>query len=175
MALQNTDLLLVERGGQRYHMTASSLADFLGAVKDHSVATFGDLTSVSGAKIGDRVFVADATGDAEVDSGWAIYRVNAVTPTLAYDKVQEQECLDVTDVVNLGYTPGATSGTITNSAGDTAVIPSVNATEAGLATPAMLNASHDAASAAGTATVNPITVNASQEIDFSIGQLLPLP
>ena len=173
MALQNSDLFLVERGGVNHQMSADQLADFLGAVKDHSVSAFGDL-GTAGSNVGDRIFVVDASADPQVASGWAIYRHSSTGPNV-FDKVQEQESMDVVVVVNLGYTPGATSGTITNSAGDTAVIPSVNETEAGLATPAMLNNSHVAASAAGTATTNPITVNGAQEVNLSIGQLLALP
>ena len=41
-------------------------------------------------------------------------------------------------IVNLGYTPGATNGVVTNTNGTNATIPQVNATEAGLMTPASL-------------------------------------
>ena len=175
MALQDTDLLLVERGGVKYHMTADQIADFLGAVNDFSVALYSDLGSVTDVKVGDRIFVADATGDPNVASGWAIYRVSSVGP-VTHDKVQEQESLDVTVVVNLGYTASTSSGTVTSSAGTDATIPAVDGTNAGLATPAMFNNSHVPAVAAGTPTTNPVTVNAAtQELDLNIGQLLALP
>jgi hypothetical protein len=43
-------------------------------------------------------------------------------------------------LTNLGYTPSATNGIITNTNGSTATIPLVTSTLAGLATPAMFNA-----------------------------------
>lgn len=41
--------------------------------------------------------------------------------------------LDYKDTTNLGYTPGASSGTVTSSTGDDAIIPAVSNTQAGLA------------------------------------------
>ena len=38
MALQNSDLFIVERAGERYNMTADQIADFVGAVRDFSAA-----------------------------------------------------------------------------------------------------------------------------------------
>lgn len=175
MALQTTDLLLVERGGVKYHMTADMIADFVGAVNDVSVPDIAGRDAVTDVKVGDRVFVADASADADVDAGWAIYRVGSIGP-FAFDKVQEQESMDVVVVVNLGYTASTSSGTITNTAGDAATIPAVDATNAGLATPLMLANSHVVALAALTPTTNPITVDATtQAIDLNIGQLLALP
>ena len=49
-------------------------------------------------------------------------------------------------------------------------------TNAGLATPAMLSASHAAAVAAGTPATNPIEVDPlTQAISFNIDALAPLP
>lgn len=175
MALQNTDLLLVERSGVKYQMTADQLADFLGAVKDYSVSDIAARDALTDLKVGDRVFVADATADATVEIGWAIYRVNAVGP-ITYGKIQEQESLDV--VVgnsDLGYTASATEGVVTNSNGTSATIPAVTITNAGLATPAMLAASHQPATATGTSATNPIVIGANQELSFSIGNLTTLP
>lgn len=175
MALQDTDLLLVERGGVKYHMTADQIADFVGAVNDFSVADIAARDAITDVKVGDRIFVADASADADVASGWAIFRVGGVGP-LTFNKVQEQESLDVVVVVDLGYTPSASSGLVTSSAGTSATIPAVDGTNAGLATPAMFTNSHVPALAALTPTTNPITVDATtQAVDLNIGQLLALP
>lgn len=174
MALQDTDLLLVERGGVKYRMTADQLADFLGAVKDVTAADIADRDSKTGVEVGYRVFVVDASADPDVDSGWAVYRVASLAPLL-FNKIQEQESLDVAVAVDLGYVASASSGTVTNSAGSDSVIPSVSATLAGLATPAMFSAAHVGATAKDTPTTNPITVDADQKLGLSIGQLLALP
>jgi len=183
MALQSSDLLLVERANVQYHMTADELADFLGAVNDYSATTIAarDANTLTptpptgGLGVGDRVFVADATGDGTVDAGWAVYRVSSVGP-IVYDKVQEQESLDVVISVALGYTASPTGGTVTNSAGADASLPVVDGTNAGLATPAMFTNSHVAASAGLTPGTNPVVVGAAnQEVTFSISQLAALP
>lgn len=175
MALQNTDLLLVERGGVKYHMTADMIAEFVGAVTDSSVATIAARDALTDGKIGDRVFVADASADPDVDAGWAIYRVNATGP-LAFDKIQEQESLDVVVVVDLDYTPSATNGIIGNTAGQNVTLPIVDGTNAGLATPAMFTNSHVPAVAALSVTTNPVVINpTTQAVDLNIGQLAVLP
>lgn len=174
MALLNTDLLLVQRGGVKYNMTADQLSDFLGAVKDVSVTDIAGRDALTGLTVGHRVFVGDASADTEVSSGWAIYRVGSIGPVV-FDKIQEQESLDITVTVSLGYVAGTNGGTITNSGGADLPLPVVNATEAGLATPAMLANTHAAATSALTATTNPITVDANQQVDMDIGQLLALP
>lgn len=175
MALQNSDLLVVERGGVRYQMTASDIADFLGAVRDFSVADIAARDGLSDLKIGDRVFVSDASADGTVTSGWAIYRVQSTGPNV-FEKIQEGEGLDVVGAGNtdLGYTPSPTNGTVTSSTGNDTVIPAVTGTNAGLATPAMLNNSHAAVTLAGTSASNPLTLS-GQELGFDIGQLDPLP
>lgn len=175
MTLQTTDLFVVERGGVQYQMTASQIADFVGAVKDFTAADITARDALSGLSVGDRVFVVDASADGTVDSGWAIYRVGSTGP-IAFDKIQEGEGLDVVAAgSDLGYTAAAGSGTVTNSNGTPAVIPAVTATEAGLATPAMFTNSHGAASAGGTAQSNPVVVNGSQQVSFNITQLTALP
>ena len=181
MALQASDLFLVERGGTQFQMTADEIATFVGAVKDYSTATIatrdaGTLTPAGTLKVGDRVFVADASADPDVDAGWAIYRVDGIGPA-TYEKIQEQESMDVTIVtnVNLGYTAAPGQGTIANDAGDDAVIPLADGTNAGLASPAMFNNQHVAATAALTAATNPVTVSAGQEVGFNVAQLDALP
>lgn len=180
--LVSTDLFLVERAGVQYKMTAEQIATFVGAVKDLTATSYANLlagTFVGGAvaKAGDRVFVADATGDTTVASGWAIYRVTSIEP-IVVTKIQEQESMDlvINTVTNLGYTPSAASGTITNDKGDDAIIPLVDATNAGLASPSMFTNEHVKAVAGLTAAANPINVNATtQAITFGITQLTALP
>ena len=180
MALQNTDLLLVERGGTQFHMTANQIAEFFGIVEDHTATDIADrdanYSASPAVKVGDRVFVADASGDPDVASGWAIYRVASLAPA-AYNKVQEQESLDIViPPTNLGYTASPTGGTVTSSSGNDVTLPVVDATNAGLATPDMLAKTHVAATAGLTPTNNPIVIDpATQVATFSIAQLSPLP
>jgi len=177
MALQNTDLFIVERGGVQYKMSADEFADFVGAVRDHTVADIAERDALPDLKAGDRVFVTDASSEADVDSGWAIYRVVSVSPNV-FLKIQEQESMDVsvTSATNLSITRNAVSATIESDTGTNATIPSVDGTNAGLATPQMFNDSHPAASAGLTSAANPVVVNASnQEVTFNITQLDLLP
>ena len=176
MALQNSDLFIVERAGERYNMTADQIADFVGAVRDFSAADIAARDALPDLRVGDRIFVTDATADADVDAGWAIYRLQSTGPNV-FEKVQEQESLDVVISIDLGYAPGATSGTVTNSTGGaSAVIPAVTSTDAGLATPAMLAMAHVAASAGQTNTTNPIVIDSSTQVaTFNVAQLSPLP
>ena len=177
MTLQNTDLFIVERGSQQYQMTADQIADFLGAVRDFTASNIVGRDALADLQIGDRVFVTDATADSTVEAGWAIYRVSTTGP-ITFDKIQEQESMDMSVVasVDLSFAASPTGGTVNNSAGNNAIIPVVNATNAGLATPSMLANSHVAASASGTASTNPVVVDGpSQGISLNISQLLPLP
>lgn len=173
--LQSNDLFIVERGGVQFQMTADQIAEFVGAVNDYTAADISERDSLTGLKVGDRVFVSDATADSTVNSGWAVYRAQSIGP-IVYEKIQEQESLDVSvSGSNLGYTPSAGQGTITNSGGDDAVIPLADATNAGLASPAMFNNSHVAATSGLTSATNPVNVSGSQSITFSVTQLDPLP
>lgn len=176
MPLLATDKFLVERGGVQYQMDANEIADFVGAIRDYTAADIAARDALTGLKVGDRVFVADASSDATVDSSWAIYRVQTIGP-ITYFKIQEGEGLDVVaGGANLGYTAAANQGTITNDGGTAAIIPVVDAVNAGLATPAMFSASHTAASAGGTTQTNPIVVNAgTQQVTLNITQLTALP
>ena len=177
MSLLNNDLFLVERSGTQYQMTADEIADFVTAIRDFSASTITDRDNLTGLSVGDRVFVVDASADATVDSGWAIYRVLSTGPD-TFTKIQEQESLDLVvsgGSTDLSYTLSPTQGTITSSTGNDAVIPLADGTNAGLASPAMFNNSHTAASTTGTAATNPVTVNGSQQFSFSIGGLSALP
>jgi hypothetical protein len=92
--LQNTDLFIVERAGVRYKMTADQIADFVGAIRDYTVLTIAERNALTGLKIGDRIWVADATPDSSVTIGWAIYRVQSTGPNVFF-KIQEQESMDL--------------------------------------------------------------------------------
>lgn len=177
-----TDLLIVERGLAHYKFTPSELAEFLNTVQDISVTVITDRDALTNSEVkaGDRVFVGDATADATVTTGWAIYRVLTATDTeVTYQKIQEQESMDmvVTAVTNL--TVGAHDATqfeVLNTNGTGVVIPVVSATKAGLATPTMATNSHLPATAGLTSDANPVVVNeATQQISFSISNLPDLP
>ena len=169
MALTSGDLFIVERSGVQYKMNADQLQTFVRANTLVADITARDALTVV---TGHRVYVLDASGDATVDAGGAFY----VWDGTAYQKIAEDESFDVTIApTDLGYTPSPTNGLITSSTGTDATIPVVNSTNAGLATPAMFNNSHVAASSAGTSSTNPVTVNGSQQVGFSISNLSALP
>jgi len=167
--LLSTDLFIVERGGVQYEMDAAQLKVFLQANYIAADITARDALTLD---IADEVYVVDATADTTVDTGGAKY----VWDGTNFIKMAEDESFDVAIApTNLGYTPSPTNGLVTSSAGTDAIIPVVDATNAGLATPAMLAASHAAATSALTATTNPVTLTPGQAVGFSIGQLAPLP
>ena len=64
-------------------------------IKDYKVANISNRGSLTGLRVGDRVFVEDATDDATVRLGWANYRVETISPT-TFIKIQEQESMDFT-------------------------------------------------------------------------------
>jgi hypothetical protein len=192
MALQVTDVLAIARAGTNYRITG---ADIINLVKD-SVGTseieVADITArdaLTGITLGDRVRVLNATGDATVASGWAIY---GWTGTVWY-KQAEQEGLDVVSAVtNLGYTAGAGSGIVTSSTGASATLPAATGTNAGLLLPggfsklgfltvtaatdldAMRTASHAAATVSGSSATNPIALS-GQALSFNIAGLTLAP
>ncbi len=135
------------------------------------------------------MFVVDATGDATVSTGWAIY----VWRGAAYTKVAEQEGLDVVvGGTNLSMVQGATDVQVNSSTGADIALTAATATLAGLLLPAQFNklgfltvtaatdldamrtASHAAVTTAGSATTNPITVT-GQSLNFSIANLTTAP
>jgi len=177
MALQTTDLFIVERAGVQYKMTATQIADFVGAIRDFTAADIPARNALTGLKVGDRVFVTNATGDATVASGWAIYRVSSIGPVV-YEKVQEQESMDliINAVTNLTATISASSIVINSDTGTDATIPLATASLAGLASPSMFTNEHVKAVAGLTAASNPVNVNSTtQAITFGITQLTALP
>ena len=80
-------------------VTKQQLDDGLSALGtvEHEAADIAarDALPAADLSIGDNVFVDDASGDATVEAGWALYRVTAVTPALGFLKIHEQEGLDV--------------------------------------------------------------------------------
>ena len=170
MSLQSSDLFIVERGGVQYKMDADQLKTFVRVSYIVADIAARDALSVGA---GTRVLVQDASADSTVDSGFAVYWYDGTS----YIKTAEGESLDVTVApTNLGYTPASNQGTVTSSTGTNAVIPAVDGTNAGLATPTMFNNTHPAANTAGTAATNPVAINAgTQQISFSISGLSSLP
>lgn len=175
--LNNTDLLIVERAGVQYSMTADQIAVFVGAAGKVNVPTIADRDALTSAEIqiGYEVFVADASDDSSVTAGWAKYRVDGIAP-ITFIKLSEQEGLDtvIVSASNLTATSTPSVVEISNDNGDGAIIPAVSLTNAGVATPAMLANSHVPATKAGTSGTNPVNIT-GQEIGFGIAQLVSLP
>jgi hypothetical protein len=154
------------------------------------VANIAARNALTGLDPGDLVHVLD-DGDAK----WARYQVTSTTDgTWAGSvtvKVGDQDWTGV-GAVNLGYTAAPGDGTVTNSSGTAATIPAATGGNAGLLLPAeknkvgfltvtanvnldnLLAASHAAATLAGTAATNPLTL-AGQALGYDIGQLAAAP
>ena len=138
MALQSTDYFPISRAGTNYKLAASDVLAYINenvGTSQYSVADITARNALTGLSAGDRVYVTNATGDATVASGWAIY---LFVSTGVFTKVAEQESMDVVagSATNLSYTAGASSGIVVSSDGNDATIPAVDATNAGLALPA---------------------------------------
>jgi len=78
----------------------------MGSGVNRDVATFADLATLPDKVDQENVYVTDASGDATVDAGWAIYKYLLATDT--WVKIGEQESLDI--VANTG-TPAADGST----------------------------------------------------------------
>ncbi|MFB9151590.1 hypothetical protein [Roseovarius ramblicola] len=192
MALQGSDYFVIERAGAVYHTLGSDILAYVEENIGTSQFDVADITArnaISNLSIGDRVFVLDASADATVSTGWAIY----VWRGAAFTKVAEEEGLDVVaGGANLGYTASPTQGTVTSSSGTNATIPVANVTNAGLMVPAQFDklgnitvtgavnldtlagASHAAVTLGGTTNSNPLTLS-GQTLNFSISQLTAAP
>lgn len=192
MALQGSDNLPIDRGGVLYRILASDILAYVQAnigTSEYDVANIGARNALTNLTTGDRVFVVDATGDATVASGWAIYQWHSG----AWTKVGEAEGLDVVaGGADLSYTPSATQGVVVSSSGSDATLPAANGTNAGLMVPAQFNklanttvtaptdldamrtASHAAVTLAGATNTNPLTLS-GQALGFSISQLTAAP
>ena len=192
MAVQGSDYFIVERAGAVYNALASDILAYVQAnvgTTEYDVADIAARNALTGLSTGDRVFVLDASSDATVTSGWAIY----VWRGAAFTKVAEQEGLDVVvGGADLSYTASATQGVVVSSSGTDATIPAGNGTNAGLMVPAQFDklanisvtgavdldavnaASHTAVTLAGSTNTNPLTIS-GQVIGFSISQLTAAP
>lgn len=192
MALQGSDNFIIERGGTVYRTLGSDILAYVQAnigTSEYDVADIAGRNALTGLTTGDRVFVVDASADATVTSGWAIY----VWRGSGFTKVAEQEGLDVVvGGTNLSYTASPTQGVVVSSSGNNATIPAASGTNAGLMLPAQVTkvghltvtaatdldairgASHASVTLAGTTNTNPLTLS-GQAIGFSISQLAEAP
>lgn len=195
MAVQGSDYFMVSRSGALYKILASDILAYIQAQTGTSEYRVADITARnalnSSLSAGDRVMVDDATGDATVSTGWALYQWLASN---TWRKIAEQESLDITvgGATNLAYSPGATNGVVTSDTGTDATIPAADSTNAGLMVPAqfaklghlavtastdldaMRAASHAAVTLTGSPSTNPLTLS-GQEIGFSIANLASAP
>jgi hypothetical protein len=192
MAVQGSDSFMISRGGALYKVLASDILSYMETqigTTQFEVVNITARNALTNVSVGDRVFVVDATGDATVGSGWAIY----VWRGSSWTKTAEQEGLDVVvGGANLSYSPGATNGVVTSSTGTDATIPAADGTNAGLMVPAQFNklgfltvtgatdldairtASHAAVTLGGSASTNPLTLS-GQQLGFSIANLTSAP
>lgn len=193
MALQGSDLFLISRAGTHYKLAGSDILAYIQAnvgTSEYEVANIAARNALSNLSVGDRVFVTDATGDATVATGWAIYVYRGVG---TWTKMAESEGLDVVvGGADLSYTSGTTSGIVVSSSGADATIPAATASIAGLMVPAQFNklgfiavtqavdldaieaASHAAVTLSGSAATNPLTLS-GQQLGFSIANLTAAP
>jgi hypothetical protein len=195
MALQGSDSLMISRGGVLYKTLASDILSYVESQIGTSQYRVADITArnaLNGSmSTGDRVMVDDATGDATVATGWALYQWLS---SGVWRKIAEQESLDITvgGATNLSYSPGATNGVVTSDTGTDATIPPADGTNAGLLVPAQFtklgnltitaptdldairSASHAAVTLAGSASTNPLTLT-GQQVGFSIANLTSAP
>lgn len=194
MALQGSDEFIISRAGTLYRTTGSLILAYIQAnvgTSEYQVADIAERNGlIAGMSLGDRVFVTDATADATVDAGWAIY---VYMGSSTWTKVAEEEGLDVVaGGANLTYTAGASSGIVSSDSGTDATITTVDGSNAGLMLPAhkakidwisitqavdldaLETASHAAATTAGSSATNPVTLS-GQQIGFSIANLTSAP
>lgn len=191
MALLGTDKFPIERTGTLYSTDAASILAYVRAnlgTSEYSVADITARNALTGITTGDIAYVVNATGDATVTAGWAVYMWQGA----AWSKISEQEGIDVvTGGTDLSYTPSTTQGVVVSSTGLDATIPAAGA-NAGLMLPAqvtkvghltvtaatdldaMRTASHAAVTTAGAANTNPIVVT-GQSLSFSIANLTAAP
>jgi hypothetical protein len=194
MAVQGSDFFMVSRAGALYKVLGSDILGYVQSqigTSEFQVANITARNALANLSVGDRVYVADATGDATVGTGWAIYLYMGSN---TWTKVAEQENMDVsTSITNLTYTAGPSNGIVVSSDGSDATLPAVDGTNAGLMLPAhktkldfltvtaltnldtMRASSHAAVTISGAASSNPITVDANQVLGFSIANLTTAP
>ena len=195
MAVQGSDSFVISRGGTLYKTLASDILAYVEGqigTSQYRVADIAARNALDGSmSAGDRVMVDDASADATVDTGWALYQwLSSGT----WRKIAEQESLDLTvgGNTNLAYSASATNGVVTSDTGTDATIPAADGTNAGLMVPAQFNklghisitqavdldaletASHAAVTLGGSASTNPLTLS-GQQLGFSIANLTSAP
>ena len=194
MALQGSDYMVIERAGAVYHILGSDILGYVQANLGTSQYRVADITArnaLTGLSSGDTVMVDDASADATVTSGWALYQWFSAG---VWRKIAEEESLDITvgGATNLSYTASSTQGIVVSDTGTDATIPAADGTNAGLMVPAQFNklghltvtaatnldnirtASHAAVTLAGSTNTNPLTLS-GQVLGFSISQLTAAP
>jgi len=191
MALGLNDVIAVSSAGVNKKATVMDLVNFLTGqigTTEHKAADIAARNALSNMSIGDRVEVADATGDPTVDSGWALYSYTGA----GWKKVAEEEGLDVViGHSDLAVSPSPNAVVITNTNGADATLTGATETTAGLLTAEkfttldfitatqdvnlddLVTKSHDPVTTAGAANNNPIQVN-GQELSFNIDALDPV-
>jgi hypothetical protein len=192
MAFQATDALAIERGGVLYRTLGSEVLAYICSqlgTSEYSVTNIAARNALTGVTTGDIVYVVDATGDATVTAGWAVYMWQGA----AWSKISEQESIDIVQGgTDLSYTASPANGLVVSSTGTDATLPLGTGTNAGLLAPAQFTklghvsvtqavdldaletASHAAVTAAGSANTNPIVVT-GQALSFSISNLTAAP
>lgn len=139
MALNGSDYFPISRAGTNYKILGSDILAYVQANIGTSEYRVADITARnalnSSMSAGDRVMVDDATGDATVSAGWALYQWLGSN---TWRKIAEQESIDVSvgGATNLTYTAGATQGIVVSDTGSDAILPAVDGTNAGLMLPA---------------------------------------
>ena len=197
MAVSGSDHFMISRAGALYKVTGSDLLAYVQSQVGTSeyrvanIAARNALDSGGSMSAGDRVMVDDATGDATVTTGWALYQWLG---SGSWRKIAEQESIDVTfsASTNLSYTAAPTNGTVVSNTGNDATIPAVDGTNAGLMLPAHKGkldnltitqavdldaveaASHAAVTLGGSASTNPLTI-VGQQLGVSIANLATAP
>jgi hypothetical protein len=197
MGVQNSDLVIIERSGGLYRATTQEMADYISSVLGTSEYTQPDIEGRNALEadgklsLGDRVMVEDASADANVTAGWAVYQKIGVD---LFRRIAEEESLDmVLSTTDLSKTATANTVTIISSDGNDVTINAASITEAGMMSAGdklkvdrltvsdpinldtLLSKSHVAATASGDATTNPLQVGADQVLSFSIAALATLP
>lgn len=195
MAVQGSDSFVISRGSTLYKTLASDILAYIESQIGTSQYRVADITARNALdasmSAGDRVMVDDASADATVTTGWALYQWLS---TGVWRKIAEQESLDITvgGATNLSYSAGPTNGVVTSDTGTDATIPAADGTNAGLMVPAQFNklgfitvtgainldtiasASHAAVTLGGSASTNPLTLS-GQQLGFSIANLTSAP
>ena len=185
------------------NLTSSSTTDALtanqGRILKNLIDGLGDIIPVAditarnaltGLDPGDLIHVIN-----DGDSKWARYQVTSTTDGTwsgsTTVKTGDQDWTGIS-ATNLGYTASPTDGTVTNTGGTSATLPLATGTNAGLLAPAAFTklgfiaitqavdldaletASHAAATLAGLAATNPLTLS-GQQLGYDIGQLTAAP